>query len=798
MRDGMKCIISLLLALMFVFGAIPFCSLTASAANAGTQDALIKAVNNGGNVKLTKNIDLSAELTISAGISVTLDLNGKTLNRGLTTCAENGSVICVESGAELTVIDSQEYNAGIITGGASFNGGGIRNFGTLVFSGGTIKGNKALNDADGCGGGIFNGAEATLTLQGGVISNNEARNGGGVYNAEGGKLVIKKNVTVKKAGIDSVERITNVTITGNKAGNLGHGIYNDSDMSLADAPAICDNAENDIFNTRGKVIEIAGELTNTKQISVRSSGTNTVITLNYSLFNSKKPTMFFASSDPNAVVRLTSAENGEVMLKNDTESTIVEVYEKQKMVRREEFTDPNTAWSNAMSYAGDNQSVWGWTTEDSVVEITLGSDWVHDQCLLTGAKKNVVIDLNGYCIRRTGKKKKNGNIFRIGERSKLTIHDSNPNAAGYKDHKGGVIADGNGDSCGGGIVIESYGQLYMTGGTIYNCVTDEHGGGIYAVGENTMIHLKNCTIDACKTKDSKDDCHGGGIYVKNATNVILDHVAIRNCESEDKGGALYLRDKPGCVSLRNSTFESNFANDGGGAIFIEDLSKDKEFEFVAQDCTFRKNSAKNRGGAVYVNDDDESEYRNPTTFTDCVFEENESTHNGSAIEVNDNGVVLSGGTITNNKTSEKGAVYVEDQYDITVCGLLIIKDNKGKSNNQNLVLEKDDKKAYVYGAGLYEGSEIWISTSNGGTGFAGVKDISVYQSKYFYPEKGSLSFKKTGTEEAEMATTASLFGQGSKTTIIIIAGAAVLLVGAAIIISKKKKGAVIDDGDEES
>ena len=793
-----KILLSLLLSLMLVIGVIPFGTMTAFAANAANETNLINYVKKGGAVKLTKDIALTKELLVPAGVEVSLDLNGKTLSRALADCEEDGSVIFVEAGGALTLTDSSGNNAGTITGGAAFNGGGICNNGTLVFEGGTVKGNMALDDAEGNGGGIYNAG--TLTLCGGVIANNEARNGGGICNAADATMAIEQKEVTKKVGIESVTYTYNVRITGNTAENLGHGIYNDAELSLGGAPEIYDNEDNDIFNTRGKVITISGELKNSKKISVKSSGTNTVITSNYSVFNTKKPTTYFTSSDPNAVLRLTAVENGEVMLKNDTDSTIIEVYESQKLVKREETdsTDFVSIWNKALSYSKDNKSVWGFVRDDSVVEITLGKDFSYDKNLDITAKRNIVIDLNGHYIKRAGKKQKNGYLFKVGENAKFTVNDSNPSSKGYKDHKGGVLADGNGDDCGGGIIVDKYADFYMLGGTIYNCVTDYHGGAVYAGSDLCDIFMQNCTIDACQTKDSGDDCHGGGIYVKNASNVILKNVNIKNCKSEDKGGALYLRERPRNVNLKNVYFSDNFANDGGGAIFIDDLKSDTEFTFEAESCNFVKNSAKANGGAVYVYDDDESEYKNPTIFRDCTFTENESTKYGGAMEVNDNGVVLSGGTFTKNKAGGKGgAIYVEGEYDISVAGKLIIKDNDGKDNYDNLCLEENsDHKAYVYDAGLYNGSYIKLSTSNNKTGIAAVKDVGQYQTKYFYAEKGSLNFKKTGTREASMVT-ASLFGEGSLKIIIIIAVAGILLAIGAVIVVKKRKGVDSDDDEDE-
>ena len=797
MRKKMKKAVPLLLALMLMLSASPLTALTAYAevTSAATEDALRQAVNKGGDIKLTADIDLSAELDIPEGLTVSLDLNGKTLNRGLTDCVDHGGVILVNPGAALTVTDSSGNNLGTITGGASWNGGGICNHGTLVFEGGTIENCKALHNTYGGGGGIFNdglnGSKAALTLRGGLIRNNEARNGGGVYNGSSGTLVIEKKTAIK----NKKEIITNVKITENKAGSLGGGICNNSAMSMKDAPEIFNNTDHDIYTSVGKKINITGALTFKNKMSVKSKGTNVEITKGYPDFNSKKPTEFFVSADRTCA--LLYSDTGEAILKNDA-NTVIEVIEKGKLAKREETSGSDFAgiWNKALGYAKNNKCIWGFTGDDSVVEITLGRDCSFDSKLNTGAYKNIVIDLNGHCLKREGKKKKDGCLFNVGEGAKLTVRDSNPGSEGYADHKGGVLADGNGDDCGGGIIVEKYGQFYMTGGTIYNCITDYHGGAVYANADFATIHMKNCAIDSCRTKDSGDDCHGGGIYVKNAGNVVLENVTIKNCSSEDKGGGLYLREKPRNVKLSNVTFESNFANDGGGAIFIDDLNSGYEFTFEAENCTFKKNKADNRGGAVYVNDDDESEYRNATIFRNCTFTENESKHNGSAIEVNDNGVVLSGGTFTKNKTSEKGAIYVEDRYDISVAGKLVVKNNTGKSGNRNFVLEKDDKTAYIYCAGLYPGSEIFVSTSNGKTGVTGIKDVSDYQSKYFHAEKGSLNFKKTGEKTANMIT-ASLFGEGSKTVIFALAGAAVAAVAIALIVYKKRKGAARDDEDEE-
>ena len=263
-----------MLALMLVIGAFPFNPLTAFATvSVKKETALFNAVkkiaessdeDEDGIIKLTKDIDISECLRIPAGRPVTIDLNGYMINRGLTECQDIGSVIRVEPGAVLTIKDSSNDNSGSITGGASRNGGGICNHGTLTVEGGTISGNKALHNTYGGGGGIYNGSyqgsKAKLTLKGGVISYNEARNGGGIYNSDGEVIIKKGSYEVTELSqLKTYE--TNVRITNNSATVSGSGIYTERDIKIQDAPYISGNKNNeDIYLLTTKVLKLTGKL----------------------------------------------------------------------------------------------------------------------------------------------------------------------------------------------------------------------------------------------------------------------------------------------------------------------------------------------------------------------------------------------------------------------------------------------------------------------------------------------------------------------------------------------------------
>ncbi len=133
----------------------------------------------GGTIKLTKNYTATATtdvcLTVPEGKILTLDLNGHTINRNLSSAKNDGCAIWNKS--QLTITDTSGGTEGVITGGKnSYAGGGIDNQGTLTIVKGRITGNSTSTN----GGGINN--QGTLNIQGGTITDNTAtENGGGIY-----------------------------------------------------------------------------------------------------------------------------------------------------------------------------------------------------------------------------------------------------------------------------------------------------------------------------------------------------------------------------------------------------------------------------------------------------------------------------------------------------------------------------------------------------------------------------------------------------------------------------------------
>ena len=97
---------------------------------------------------------------------ITLDMNGYTINRGLTSYQYNGEVMYVETGANVIIEN------GTIKGGFSCNGAGgihLNDGASLTLNNVNVNGN-VVEDDDGAAIAVYKGA--TLTMNGGSISEN--------------------------------------------------------------------------------------------------------------------------------------------------------------------------------------------------------------------------------------------------------------------------------------------------------------------------------------------------------------------------------------------------------------------------------------------------------------------------------------------------------------------------------------------------------------------------------------------------------------------------------------------------
>lgn len=124
------------------------------------------------NVTVTANLTATYPLTVKANSTFTLYLNNYTINRGMTSAADNGYVFIVRG--TLNIYGggrncAKNVGSGTIKGGYATNGGAIyvANGGTLNFYGGNISDSKASVD----GGGVSARSGGKFYMYGGKISN---------------------------------------------------------------------------------------------------------------------------------------------------------------------------------------------------------------------------------------------------------------------------------------------------------------------------------------------------------------------------------------------------------------------------------------------------------------------------------------------------------------------------------------------------------------------------------------------------------------------------------------------------
>lgn len=238
-------------------------------------------------------------------MDLTIDLNGHTIDRGLTTAREKGHVLYMDIWGSITITDSSEAKTGKITGGnnTGYGGGIYVDYGELRINGGSIVGNKAEY-----GGGIYcdDLGDATINIKGGKISGNTAtENGGGiyVYNGylyfDGGE--ISGNTAVEGAGVywesDDAGCFTGGIVTGNNASSVGDGVYitGDGDVYLGGTIQIVENAGSnlylseksaDISNAFGQTDDIPIKpLTDGAMVGITAKNTEDMISADKSEFN---------------------------------------------------------------------------------------------------------------------------------------------------------------------------------------------------------------------------------------------------------------------------------------------------------------------------------------------------------------------------------------------------------------------------------------------------------------------------------------------------------------------------------
>jgi hypothetical protein len=181
---------------------------------------------------INKGLDQPVTFTVNGTISLQDAL--PTFTKNITIIGPGSSNLTVQGNGNagdpyciFNNVDTAEIDNLTISGGYDNTGGGIYNAGNLTLRNDTISNNTAT----GKGGGIFNMAASTLTLDHDIIEDNKAQDGGGIYNYS--------DSTLQSFAGNIASAIVNNTATAD-----GGGIYNKGKVNLQAGDSIGLNKAN--------------------------------------------------------------------------------------------------------------------------------------------------------------------------------------------------------------------------------------------------------------------------------------------------------------------------------------------------------------------------------------------------------------------------------------------------------------------------------------------------------------------------------------------------------------------------
>ncbi len=402
-------------------------------------------------------------LFVPSNASVTLDLNGHTLNRDLTAPTPNGSVFYVQG--TLKIIDSSEEGSGTITGGYTNSSGwwqynyagciNAHDSATVIIEGGTITGNYS----EGWGpGAIYVSSNATLQMAGGKITGNHGQSVGGVYVDGNGSVMIKGTAYI----YDNL-----VNVTGNSA--------DDKQSNLYFAGASGQIRVNEFIDPDTAKVGIS---VNVQQIDAAGR----FMTSGWQTFN----------NDYNVT---------RVFCTDDITKFTLEDYNKDGK-------------HEAVMYCRDNSVTWAKTVQLSVTTgmpqtFTMHSDWIaksvgsdktfyaegygtayYGYAIRVPSGANITLDLNGHTIDHglSGKTAPGNYGYTFYVDGELTVIDSTAKVEiDGKITQGSIIGAYDGGA--GAFYLCSSGKLNLQAGTIRDNKSNNYGAGVYVDGSGCKLTL---------------------------------------------------------------------------------------------------------------------------------------------------------------------------------------------------------------------------------------------------------------------------------------------------------------------
>lgn len=643
-------------------------------------------------IQLLSDVDTTEPLVFDEDTITILDLNGKTIDRGLRVgmndddVLEEGYVISIWG--DLTLCDTSSTDVtkqGMITGGgnsgvmvsgfyveASFkmNGGNIYgNYGydgggvyvgwgsSFTMNGGSISGNTSIAIEEnnvytgGFGGGVSID-QGCFTMNGGLISGNTTEDfgdGGGVLICDGIFTMNGGTITGNAANcgggvcnLYGIITINSGTISGNTVLNNGGGVCLSGKMNISGAVKITGNTasskENNVYIYEDSVLNV-GVLNSVALIGVTKEGATGTFSVGGADYADDG---YFISDNPAYVVE--KDDDGNLQLVD---------------------APAEARWGLATG-ADSDQTPTTWVGNGTLVEAvtyanSLESDTAYIQ-LLKDVKTTAtltfeyyaVLDLNGYDIDRgLSETESSGDVVEVYR--KLTLCDTSSNDV----TKQGIITGGNigvyngkdatiimngGVISGNSYAGVSVGAFIMNGGVISEN-SGRYGvranwftmnGGIISENAGYGVDCISFTInDGIIENNARCGVSASGLFFE-AIPLRMNGGSITGNGASDPDyqyGGVHIGGD-GVFTMTGGTISGNTASSGGGGVYVNHGS------FNMSGGSITGNTASS-GGGVYIS-------YGTFTMNDGTISGNTASDGGGVLVASDASFIMNGGTVSEN------------------------------------------------------------------------------------------------------------------------------------------------------
>jgi len=180
-------------------------------------------------------------------------------------------------------------------------------------------------------------------------------------------------------------------------------------------------------------------------------------------------------------------------------------------------------------------------------------------------------------------------------------------------------------------------------------LSGNHAVRILFIADNTRVTLNRLRLVAGEV----DVYHSGGaLYIGSGAAVTLTHSAVLSCTAGIGGG---ISNENGALTVQNSAFSGNSANDRGGAIGNLGWAA----PLTVQDSTFSGNSAGSGGGGIY-------NYMGALTVQDSMVSGNTTPGMGGGLYSEEGALTVQGSTFYGNSAWGGGGLNSYDDTTRTV------------------------------------------------------------------------------------------------------------------------------------